>query len=321
MVFARRQMFCGSPAGPDLAGLPADDAADRHRVQADLYGEGREVERDAERLARFGRPVFVIWRSGATSGAREGDLARSATRLLVSPAFTRMPERFEEAARRGRASRSTGCARRNSAGPRRSASQRSRTAAMPKRPVISTARADRREARSGSVSTRSIAAAKAGTSPGGTSTPSTPSRTISRAARTDSRRKPPARRSPSPRRAPSGTRPSARRERTRRTPPRGLWMVVVHPRHAGSLVNAEPRALGPRAAGAQLALALDLERPLGMARGERGGNPPSSRRSKPLLRTPGVPWRGCAWAPRPRAARARARRLRLRRPAARPDSA
>jgi hypothetical protein len=168
MVFARRQMFCGSPAGPDLAGLPADDAADRHRVQADLYGPGAELERDAERVSRFGRPVFLIVR-----GVGGADSA-------TAPAFTRRPDMFvrlyeaEGFAVYGlRAGVRDGSAA-------KSASQRASTSAMPKRSTISGPRLASRARASGSVTSRSSAAARAATSPAGTSTPSTPSRTISR---------------------------------------------------------------------------------------------------------------------------------------------
>jgi len=62
MVLSRRQLYCGSPLGPSLAGIPAEEVGRRHAVMADLYGPLAQLDDDARDLARLGRPVFVVYR-------------------------------------------------------------------------------------------------------------------------------------------------------------------------------------------------------------------------------------------------------------------
>ena len=62
MVLAGRQLYCGSPAGPTRAGFPAPELAERHAVMADLYGPLDDPTGDAAKLARLGRPVYVVYR-------------------------------------------------------------------------------------------------------------------------------------------------------------------------------------------------------------------------------------------------------------------
>ena len=82
MVLAGRQLYCGSPEGPTRAGFPAAELAERHAVMADLYGPVDDPTGDAAKLARFGRPVYVVY--------RESDVARRDEARVLD----RAPDRF-----------------------------------------------------------------------------------------------------------------------------------------------------------------------------------------------------------------------------------
>lgn len=62
MVLAGRQLYCGSSAGPSRAGFPAAEVAERQAVMADLYGPAADLPGDGAKLARLGRPVYVVYR-------------------------------------------------------------------------------------------------------------------------------------------------------------------------------------------------------------------------------------------------------------------
>ncbi|HVQ24158.1 MAG TPA: hypothetical protein VMV01_03230, partial [Planctomycetota bacterium] len=79
-VEARRRVYIGSSSGPELAGFPRDQIAERRAVVDDLYGAGADLDRDAASLRKLGAPVYVLYRPDA--GSR--------------PAATR-PDLFEQA--------------------------------------------------------------------------------------------------------------------------------------------------------------------------------------------------------------------------------
>jgi hypothetical protein len=62
MVRGRRQMYLGSPSGPERAAFPLQQVIERRAVMADLYGPARQLDADADALTRLGRPACVIVR-------------------------------------------------------------------------------------------------------------------------------------------------------------------------------------------------------------------------------------------------------------------
>ena len=73
MVRARRQLYLGSSSGPERAAFPLAQVIERRAVMADLYGPGRDLDRDAAALARLGRPAAVLYRGAdARPGTRPG---------------------------------------------------------------------------------------------------------------------------------------------------------------------------------------------------------------------------------------------------------
>jgi hypothetical protein len=75
MVRGRRQMYLGSPAGPEKAAFPLEQVIERRAVMADLYGPARQLDADADALTRLGRPACVIVR---LEDVPEGANARAA---------------------------------------------------------------------------------------------------------------------------------------------------------------------------------------------------------------------------------------------------
>jgi hypothetical protein len=72
MVRGRRPMYLGTPKGPAWAAFPLDQVIERRRVVADLYGPARELDRDVASMARFRRPLYVVFRpedDGSTAAA------------------------------------------------------------------------------------------------------------------------------------------------------------------------------------------------------------------------------------------------------------
>jgi hypothetical protein len=64
-VEARRRLYLGSSSGPELAGFPRDEIAERRAVVADLYGPGTELDPDVVSLRKLGAPIYVLYRPGA----------------------------------------------------------------------------------------------------------------------------------------------------------------------------------------------------------------------------------------------------------------
>jgi len=75
MVRGRRQLYLGSPSGPERAAFPLQQVIERRAVMADLYGPARRLDADADALTRLGRPACVIVR---LEDVPEGASARAA---------------------------------------------------------------------------------------------------------------------------------------------------------------------------------------------------------------------------------------------------
>jgi hypothetical protein len=84
-VRGRRALYLGTDKGPQWAAFPLDQVIERRRVTADLYGPAPDLAADARALARFGRPVLVVFRpeddreTGAAWAAVRADTSRFAT--------------------------------------------------------------------------------------------------------------------------------------------------------------------------------------------------------------------------------------------------
>jgi len=84
MVRARRQLYLGSPSGPERAAFPLHEVIARRAVMADLYGPAASLDADADALVRLGRPGAVLYRA---ADARPGE--------QPGRALATRPDRFE----------------------------------------------------------------------------------------------------------------------------------------------------------------------------------------------------------------------------------
>ncbi|NOT33786.1 MAG: hypothetical protein HOP12_06395 [Candidatus Eisenbacteria bacterium] len=89
MVKSARVLYLGTSFGPERAAFPLDQVRERRAVAADLYGAAPNADASLSALARFDRPLYVVYRPEDDSLTTKGWRALTARPRRVETVFER----------------------------------------------------------------------------------------------------------------------------------------------------------------------------------------------------------------------------------------